>query len=310
VLLSRRPHLSSDPPRLLCAGIAVFDDVFQVEAMPAPDSKINARAFTTISGGNAANAAVTAARLGARTAFAGPLGDDDNTARLTEDLQADGIDCSGCVRVENVASPLSAIFVDDRGRRTIITYRDQQLAAVVPRDPAALVAEVDGLCVDNRFPQFVTPLCVAARARGLPIVLDVDKPTAPDDPLLSLCTHVIFSAHALLDTVGMTDIDAALAAIAKRTPSFVGATDGENEMVMHIDGAPRRRATFAIEAVDTLAAGDVFHGAFAVRLLEGAGLEDCFRFAAAAAAVKCQHFGGSRAIPRRAAVDAFLAERS
>jgi sugar/nucleoside kinase (ribokinase family) len=63
---------------------------------------------------------------------------------------------------------------------------------------------------------------------------------------------------------------------------------------------------FRIAAVDTLAAGDVFHGAFTLALLEGRDSVDALRFAAAAAAVKCTRFGGSAAAPRRAEVDALL----
>jgi sugar/nucleoside kinase (ribokinase family) len=62
----------------------------------------------------------------------------------------------------------------------------------------------------------------------------------------------------------------------------------------------------AIETVDTLGAGDVFHGAFTLALVEGRAVEDAIRFAAAAAGLKCSRFGGSTAAPRRAEVDALL----
>ncbi len=52
------------------------------------------------------------------------------------------------------------------------------------------------MLVDNRFPDFVRPVCEAAQARGIPIVLDADRPTVADDPLFKLGTHVIFSAEA------------------------------------------------------------------------------------------------------------------
>jgi sugar/nucleoside kinase (ribokinase family) len=63
---------------------------------------------------------------------------------------------------------------------------------------------------------------------------------------------------------------------------------------------------FPIDAVDTLAAGDVFHGAFAVALIEGRDPHTAMRFAAAAAALKCTRFGGSGSAPQRADVDAFM----
>ena len=70
------------------------------------------------------------------------------------------------------------------------------------------------------------------------------------------------------------------------------------------------RPAFEVEAVDTLAAGDVFHGAFAFGLAEGWQIPAAIRFAAAAAAIKCTRFGGRLGAPTRAEVEAFLAERA
>ena len=61
-------------PLILCAGIAVIDYIFRIEAMPKPDTKNRASAFTIASGGNMANAAVSIVRLGARARLSAPLG--------------------------------------------------------------------------------------------------------------------------------------------------------------------------------------------------------------------------------------------
>jgi sulfofructose kinase len=66
-------------------------------------------------------------------------------------------------------------------------------------------------------------------------------------------------------------------------------------------------AVFPVAAVDTLGAGDTFHGAFALALAEGCDLLTGMRFAAAAAALKCTRFGGIAGTPTRTEVDAFLA---
>src|SRR5215472_4987649 len=77
----------SDMANILCAGIAVLDEVFRVSAFPMPDTKVQASEFITIGGGNAANAAVAIARLGGKASFAAPLGDDAVADRLIESLQ-------------------------------------------------------------------------------------------------------------------------------------------------------------------------------------------------------------------------------
>ncbi len=69
-------------PRILCAGIAVLDEVFRVAQVPPTDSKADASAYVSVSGGCAANAAIAIARLGGRASFAGPLGDDAAAERI------------------------------------------------------------------------------------------------------------------------------------------------------------------------------------------------------------------------------------
>src|SRR5258708_20313270 len=66
----------SDMASILCAGIAVLDEVFRVSAFPLPDTKVQASEFITIGGGNAANAAVALAPLAGQAHFAAPLRDD------------------------------------------------------------------------------------------------------------------------------------------------------------------------------------------------------------------------------------------
>jgi sugar/nucleoside kinase (ribokinase family) len=296
----------------LCTGIAVLDEVFRVEQFPPPDGKVQAAEFLSVGGGCAANAAITVARLGGAAQFAGPLGGpaggEPISDRILAGLLRDGVDCAGCVRVDGVASALSAIFVNARGERSIATYRDHRLDAVTPRDAAALAVGADAVLADNRFPNFALPICTAALRRGVPVVLDADKPARPDDPLFQASSHVVFSAEGLRATMATDDLAAGLRQFGQTTNAFIAVTNGPDAVLWRDEtDAIRALPAFRITAVDTLAAGDVFHGAFALALVEGREIEAGLRFAAAAAAVKCTRFGGSAATPTRAEVDALLA---
>ena len=295
-------------PKILCAGIAVQDIVMRVERFPAPGAKVHASDFITTGGGCAANAAVAAARLGARAAFAGPLGgtNDAVSNRILDDLAAEGIDCSGVVRLDGGSASVSLILLDAEGEKTIATRRGARLGAVLPRDAEALVADADALLVDNRFPEFVSAVARAARARKIPVVIDLDLKTAPDDLLLALGTHVIASAEALRGTTGESDFAAGLAKLAAHNTGLLGVTDGANGVYWREGEALRHLPAFAVQAIDTLGAGDAFHGGFTLALVEGRGLVDALRFASAAAALKCTRFGGANGAPKRAEVDAFL----
>jgi sulfofructose kinase len=299
---------------VLCTGIAVLDAVFRVDRFPRPETKTQASAFMIVSGGCAGNAAVTVARLGGRSRFAGPLGGpagaDPIGDRILASLAAEQVECF-CPRVAGVASSMSAITINPRGERAIVNYRDNRLAAARPDDPARLVVTAAAVLADNRFPEFVLPICDAARSRGIPVVLDADKPTRATDRLLRTATHVIFSAEGLRATAGTDDLSESLAHIATMSASFLAVTDGANGVRWRTAGATAERhmPSFAITAVDTLAAGDVFHGAFALALAEGSGEGEAMRFAAATAAIKCTRFGGITGAPKRADVEAFLGAR-
>jgi sugar/nucleoside kinase (ribokinase family) len=298
-------------PAILCAGIIVLDEVFQVASFPPPDGKVQAEGFFVVNGGCAANAAVAIARLGGRAALAGPLGgpagEDSNGDRVLAALAREGVDCAGCQRIAGLATALSAIFIDAHGDRMIVTYRDDRIATAVPADPTRLVAGADAVLADNRFPDFVRPICAAARERGITVVLDADRPTQMSEDLFRIATHVVFSSECLRATTGHDDLGAALQRVAGATEAFLAVTNGPGD-VLWLDGRTLRRSpVFPIKAVDTLAAGDVFHGGFTLALAEGRELAAAMRFAAAAAGLKCTQLGGSAAAPRRAEVEALLA---
>jgi sulfofructose kinase len=302
----------SAAPIVLCAGIAVQDLLFRVERFPLPGQKIQAQDFVTVGGGCAANAAVAIARLGGRIRYAGPLGgpagNEPSSDRLLADLAREGVVTRDVVRLDGVSAPVSAIFIDGSGEKMIATRRDPRLATARVADPDSVVADIAVLLVDNRYPDFALPLCQAMRRRKRPVVVDADKVTSIEDPLLATATHVIFSAECLLGTTAMTELEPALRQAA-RIGAFIAVTNGPDDILWIEAPGLRRTPVFPVKAVDTLAAGDVFHGAFTLALAEGKDEPAAMRFAAAAAALKCTRFGGIAGSPSRPEVDVLLAGR-
>ena len=301
-------------PRILCAGIIVLDEVFRVAEFPQPDSKVEARDFFVVNGGCAANAAVAVARLGGQAALAGPMGgpagEDANGDRVLRALAREKVDCSACQRVDGLATALSAIFINGRGDRTIVTYRDERIPSTPAADPERTVAAADAVLADNRFPAFVRPICEAARRRNLPVVLDGDKATVEDDPLFRIATHVIFSSECLRATTGIDDLAEGLLHIGRRTDAFLAVSNGPGDVIYRDGSKACPLPVFKIKAVDTLGAGDAFHGGFALALAEGKSELEAMHFGAAVAGLKCSRIGGAAGAPTRAEVEAFLAENS
>jgi len=153
-------------------------------------------------------------------------------------------------------------------------------AAWLPLDDLRGVAMVH---VDARWPAGASLALEAARARGIPTMLDGDiAPREVLARLVPLADFAVFSDAGLLAYTGSSDVDTALAHVAASHDGHVGATCGRDGYAWCERGLLRRVPAPAVEVVDTLAAGDIFHGAFALAILEGQPVEDAARFACTA----------------------------
>jgi sulfofructose kinase len=293
-------------PLVLCAGMAVVDYIFRVDCFPTPVAKSPMLEFFVTGGGCAANAAIAIARLDGRARFAGPVGEDEHAARVLGFLAHAGIDVVGARRIAGADTCVSGIFVDHAGERLLTTRRSPKLASAQPHAPERLLAGAGVVLADNHFPDFVLPICRAARAKSIPVVLDVDKPTKPDEALFAHASHTIFSAEALRAATGIDALEAALERAEEFCAGFVAVTDGAHGALWRHRSERGHQPAFAVDAIDTLAAGDVFHAGFALALGEGRSEREGLRFASAAAGLKCTRFGGIAGTPTRDKVEELL----
>lgn len=302
----------TEQAKILCAGGATQDNVMKVEAFPAAGTKVQASNFVVTIGGQAGNASVAIARLGGNARYAGALGgQDDSIANwIIEKLKAERVDCTHAVRVKGAMSSVSLILLDASGEKTIATRRGEGLLSAVPADAEKAVDDIDAVLLDNRYPTFMMPIVAAATRRGIPRVLDLDRPAPIDDPLLNASTHVVSSAEAMRGTTGEQDFGAALMKLSATHKGFLAVTVGPEGVYWLDNGTVRHMDAFKVNAVDTLGAGDTFHGAFTLRLVETGDVVEAMRFGAAAAAIKCTRFGGLMGAATRGEVEAFLKEHS
>jgi sugar/nucleoside kinase (ribokinase family) len=298
------------PPRILCIGIPVRDLTFRIQELPARGFKVNASHFGEIAGGNALNAAIGIVRLGGRASMCGPMGDSrETTSRYIFDkLAHEGIDTKHIIHMPGLVTPISSIMIDPSGERTIVTFRDPELWKVRLPSAGILLEDCDAVLIESRCAEFCTDICAEARRRDIPVIVDADRTMSLREGLLTASSHLVFSSEALQSTAGIADDAEALKKIAKLTPSFVAGTSGA-QGTLWLDEHHNLQQTpaFPVHTVDTLGAGDVFHGAFALGITEGQDLPTALRFASAAAALKCTRFGGAFAAPQRAEVEELLA---
>lgn len=304
--------MAGTAPRILCIGMPVRDLILRVEALPERGDKANASHVAEVCGGNAINAAIAIARLGGRVAFAGPMGDPQemSSAFILAQMAQEGIDTTHIVRMPGLSTPVSAIMIEPDGERTLTIFRDPALWTVKLPEAGAVLAGCQAVLVESRCAAFATPLCVEARRRGIPVIVGVDRAMALQDGLLTAASHLLFASAQLQETAGIADDGAALKRLAELTPAFLAATRGAQGTIwLNEAGAPEEAAAFPVQALDTLGAGDVFHGAFALGIAEGKIVKEAIRFAAAAAALKCSRHGGGLAAPQRVEVEELLRER-
>jgi sulfofructose kinase len=297
----------SGPP-ILCVGALTADLMMQVDTLPALPGKYPAQGAALVAAGMATSAATAIARLGRdvrlwASAGTGLLGDF-----VIAQIERDGIDTRHVRRLDGVMTAVSAILVEERGERMVVPRYDEPLLAtpsVIPNfeDFAAVL-------VDVRWPTAAAAALDGAREAGIPAVLDLDVGRKPVlEHLAGRADHIVASlagARTLTGGTGPADCVEALAATYAAT---VVVTDGGNGAWVRLagDGRILHVPAFAVNAVDTNAAGDVFHGAYVVAIVEGMEPAEAVRFASAAAAIKCTRYGGRTGAPTRAEVDAMLA---
>src|SRR6266566_3614075 len=297
------------PPRVLCIGMPVRDLTFNTPGVPGRGSKENATGFDEICGGNALNAAIGIVRLGGRASIFGPMGDSKETSSrfIFEQMAHEGIETKHLIHMPGLVTPISAVMIDPSGERTIVTFRDPELWHVKLPDFDTLLDDCAAILTESRCAEFCTDLCAEAVRRGIPVIVDVDRAMSLREGLLNASSHLVFSSEPLQETADVTDDAQALKKIAKLTPSFLAGTRGPRGTIwlneqQHLQETP----AFPVHTVDTLGAGDVFHGAFALAVTENQELREALRFASAAAALKCTRFGGAFAAPQRIEVEELL----
>jgi sulfofructose kinase len=295
------------PPRVVCLGNVVADHVFRVEDIPQPPAKIAARSYVLNAGGMAANAAIAVTRLGGCADFWGRVGDDLNAPLLAAALEADGVNTAGLRRMAGGRSPVSAVLVDRHGERTIIGFRGADLGTDPAWLPLQTLAGAGALCCDPRWPEGVAAAAAEARRLGVPVVLDGEKSeTRILVDVVPRVDHAIFSVTGLQNFApGCAPEEGLRRALASGPVKLAAVTRGEKGTLWLAPGmvAPQEIPAFPVEATNTTGAGDVFHGAYALAIAEGMGVEAALRFASAAGALRAR----DGTTPYRPMVEAMLA---
>lgn len=298
---------------VLGLGCTAVDDILYVPSYPPADGKVEVRERERHCGGLAATALVAAARLGAKAAFAGTLGEDEGSRFVIATLRREGVNTRHVVR-DGDAGPIRSTVVVDETRWTRNIFYDARaaLGAHSRRPVKELIQSTHVLLVDRFGIPGMIRAARIARAAGIPVVADFESSHLPRfAELLALSDHLILSEGFARKITRTADACAAARRLWNPDSAAVIVTCGARGCwFLGADmKAPDHWPAFKVETRDTTGCGDVFHGAYAATLARGARLEERLRIASATAALKATQHGGQAGIPTEREVRRFLVQR-
>jgi sulfofructose kinase len=273
-------------------GQACVDYLGRINAYPAENGKEEIVDLYMCCGGPASTALVTLSRLGISTSFLGSVSNDLFGQEIVKNLEKENVDMS-CLKITpGYSSQFAFIAITTSGKRTVFWHRGS-VPALRSEDidlrlfPNARLLHLDGLMIDASI-----EAARQARAMGMTVVMDggtLRKGTRDLAPLVDILIVSETFASALVGSE--TAIEDALYAIQNLGPEQVVVTLGEKGSIGLNKKGIFRQEAFAVRAVDTTGAGDVYHGAYIYGILQIWEMRECMRFASAAAALKCKGVG-------------------
>ena len=296
--------------RVICTGLAVLDHVFFLPEIPKNPIKSFATSYQILGGGNAATAAVAISRAGGQAIFWGSLGNDLNGDIILSELVEFGVDVEDVKRLNGLNSSVSSVLIDNTGERLITNYTDSKLIKKADWLPLDKLVKSDAVLADLRWQEGAIKTLRRARELGIPAVLDADlAPAGLNEEVIKNATHVLFSKPALNEFSQGKSIVEALHSVSEINGGWAGVTEGSSGTRWLDNGKLKHVPAFRVQTVDTLGAGDVFHGVFALSLAEG-HFETNALIRASAAALSCSRSGGRKTIPLRKEIDTLISQRS
>jgi ribokinase len=298
---------SSKP--VLVIGSLNMDLVARCEQLPRTGQTVFGTDYFTAAGGKGANQAVAAARLGARVAMAGCVGDDDFGRTLIDGLRRDGVSCDG---VQAVSKPTGTalITIDAHGANTIVVVSGANAVC----DPALVERALAGarepgiLLLQHEIPEEANAHAIRiARAAGWFIVLNPAPARAAEPALLPLVDVIVPNETEAAVLSGSGDpAKAARHLIALGASAALITLGGRGALYCTAKEAFHCPAV-SVEPLDTTAAGDAYIGALAAALAEGQSIVNSLGFASAAAALAVTRLGAQPSLGTRDEVTNFVA---
>ncbi len=293
-------------------GSPMYDMVINVTKMPELDGATGANEAFYQGGGKVATAMAAVARLGRKSGMIARVGENHRGQFIVKDFQYNGVDTSAIVVSEKGTSSSFCLSLSEETYKTrIFIGKGGTAGELQPEDiDFDYLAQAKYLHLENGRPAS-RAAAEFARANGITTVIDADgfhEDIVELIPLLDVFIASEFFYKGYIETYGQPDdYEAFCQKIMEIGPRIVVVTLGSKGCVgMTAEDGFFSAESYKVNVRDTTGAGDVYHGAFIVGLLEGMSAPECAKFASATAALKCTCIGGRTGIPNRETVRKFM----
>ncbi|WP_237570918.1 PfkB family carbohydrate kinase [Mycolicibacterium lacusdiani] len=272
-------------------GLATLDVIHRIAKPPAANEKITAAAQFVAAGGPAANAAVTFAALGGDATLVTALGDEPVADLIRADLAAYGVTVVDASAGSRRAVPVSTVSVlESTGERSVVSLDAVNSDAPAPEGLDDLVARADVVLVDGHHPLIARAAAASASARRTTLVVDAGRWKSVMTDLVVHATDVVCSSDFRVP--GTSDSESTAAALVGSGVRTVVTTHGGDPVHWWSEGESGSVPVEPVTVVDTLGAGDAYHGAYAYFSTGiGTGVADRVDRSSRVAALRCSVVG-------------------
>ena len=273
----------------LFVGLITLDFIYRVGEFPQPNQKIVALDYLATAGGPATNAAITFATLGNSARVMGILGNHVNAGIIREDLQQYGVQLRDLNANWTASPPVSSVIVTEgTGDRAVISLNAMKSRATSEQIPGNSLEGVDFVLIDGHQMDVGVAIAQQAKEQGIPVIIDGGSWKAGFEGILPFVDYAICSANFY--PPACTTSDEAIAYLARFSIPHIAITRGEKPILYYSQETRGIVDVPRVKVVDTLGAGDIFHGAFCHHISR-LNFQEALASAATIATRACQFFG-------------------
>jgi sugar/nucleoside kinase (ribokinase family) len=273
----------------LFVGLTTLDLIYLTDRVPDSDRKIVAKEQEIAAGGPVTNAAITFSHLGDRAKLLTFLGDRSVSQLIRQDLDAFSIEIKDLNLDSSFSPSVSSIIVtESTGERAVVSTNATKIQASLDRLPENILEGVDIVLIDGHLMEIGASIASIAKEKDIPVVIDGGSWKNGWENVLPYVDYAICSADFY--PPNCRDRNDVWKYLTAYNIPYIAITNGEKSIECWHENQIEKLTVSPIQAIDTLGAGDIFHGAFCHYILKTDWI-NALRSASAIATRSCQFFG-------------------